>query len=328
MIYKGDARKLDDYDLPRIGKEIGVGEDILHVFIDVETSGGRGYDNQGRVIMLFEPHKFFRHLKGAKLKQAVKVGLAYPSWGMEPYPRDSYPRLEEAMKIDETAALKSASWGMGQIMGENYADVGYTSVQEMVEAFANNQASQLQAMVEFIKTNGLDDDLRALERMAESGKLPTAADWAPIVRIYNGPGFAHNRYHIKAAVAYAKWLKIPDTPLPEVPAPPVPDPTVPVYTEPPGTIVLPKVSPSMKTFIIGYIQQAVGFLAMIGVTVVEFLGYLKANPGVAAIFVVAGLVLVGYGLWYIKKGLDRSATQTLENQAIMANKSLNNVIVR
>ncbi|MER8423279.1 N-acetylmuramidase domain-containing protein [Mesorhizobium sp. M1403] len=35
-------------------------------------------------------------------------------WGEKPKPRDSYPRLKAACVIDETAALKSASWGLGQ----------------------------------------------------------------------------------------------------------------------------------------------------------------------------------------------------------------------
>jgi hypothetical protein len=35
------------------------------------------------------------------------------------------PRLLQALLIDETAALKSASWGMTQILGENFKECGY-----------------------------------------------------------------------------------------------------------------------------------------------------------------------------------------------------------
>lgn len=63
--FKGRAKRLDDIDLPRIGHRIGVGEDELHAFMDVETSGG-GFDPQGRPKILFEPHVFYRNLTGAK----------------------------------------------------------------------------------------------------------------------------------------------------------------------------------------------------------------------------------------------------------------------
>jgi hypothetical protein len=209
-IYKGDARRLDDIDLPKIGSEIGVGEDVIHALIEVETRG-TGFDNQGRVIILFEPHVFYKHLRGEKRKLAESQGLAYPKWGMRKYPRDSYPRLEQAMRIDETAALMSCSWGMGQVMGENFHMVGYDSVQQMVEAFAGDEETHLQAMVDFIKAAGIDDDLRRIEQKTKSGGAVTAADWVPVVRVYNGAGYAANDYHNRAARAYQKWLRIKDT---------------------------------------------------------------------------------------------------------------------
>src|SRR5690606_14914854 len=119
--FKGEAKRLDDVDLPRIGHQIGVGEDELHAFMDVEAAGS-GFDSQGRPKMLFEPHVFYRNLTGAKRDRAVREGLAYPKWGEKPYPKDSYPRLKKAMLIDETAALKAASWGLTQILGENFRD--------------------------------------------------------------------------------------------------------------------------------------------------------------------------------------------------------------
>jgi hypothetical protein len=55
---KGAAKRIEDVDIPRIGALIGVGEDEVHAFVDVEASG-RDFDNQGRPKMLFEPHVFF-----------------------------------------------------------------------------------------------------------------------------------------------------------------------------------------------------------------------------------------------------------------------------
>jgi hypothetical protein len=37
----------------------------------------------------------------SKRDRAVSLGLAYASWGQKPYPKDSYPRLLQALLIDE-----------------------------------------------------------------------------------------------------------------------------------------------------------------------------------------------------------------------------------
>lgn len=196
--FKGAAKPLNDIDLPKLGARIGVGEDEIHAVIDVEASGG-AWDRQGRPKMLFEPHVFYRNLSGAARDRAVKADLAYAKWGEKPYPADSYPRLLQAMAIDETAALKASSWGLGQILGENFAMAGFASPQAMVLAFLDDAETHLDAMVSFIIAAGLDDDLRR-------------HDWSGFARGYNGPGYAKNRYHLKLATAYAKWSKIKDTP--------------------------------------------------------------------------------------------------------------------
>ena len=51
--FKGAAKRIEDTDLPRIGATIGVGEDELHAFMDVEAAGS-GFDSAGRPKMLFE----------------------------------------------------------------------------------------------------------------------------------------------------------------------------------------------------------------------------------------------------------------------------------
>lgn len=197
--FKGAARKLDDIDIPRIGATIGVGEDELHAFMDVEAAGS-GFDNQGRPKMLFEPHIFYRNLTGKKRDDAVKQGLAHPKW-KKGYPKDSYPRLVKAIAIDETAALRSASWGLAQILGENHKAAGYSTPQAMVKAFMEGEAQQLEACVQFLISAGIADDLKAHR-------------WAVVARVYNGPQYKANGYDTKMAAAFAKWSKIKDTPYP------------------------------------------------------------------------------------------------------------------
>lgn len=237
----GASKRLDDIDLPKLGHMLGVGEDEMHAFLDVETRGN-GFDDKGRPIILFEPHVFWRNLPAAKRKMAQINGLAYPKWGAKPYPKDSYPRLKMACDIDETAALKSTSWGLGQVLGENFASCGYKTVQDFVTAMMADEELQLKASVDFIKANKLDDDLRR-------------HDWAGFARGYNGPGYAKNGYDWKMRDAFRKWSRIKDTPWKPgsdpapIPAPvSPPSPVVPV----PAPVVVP--APVKKPGLIGWIK--------------------------------------------------------------------------
>ena len=64
------------------------------------------------------------------------------------------------MALDSSAALASTSWGIGQIMGFNYAAAGYSSVEEMVAQLCLNEDNQLQAMARFITSAGLASALQ------------------------------------------------------------------------------------------------------------------------------------------------------------------------
>jgi hypothetical protein len=194
--FKGKAKGIDAWDYGRIARRIGCGEDHVRAVVEVEASG-RGFDRLGRPKMLFEPHVFYRELGECKLRVAEAQGLAYPRWGMRPYPKDSYDRLNLAMRIDRPAALRSASWGLGQIMGRNCKLAGYATAEAMVEAFLDDEEKHLEAMIQFIISESLDDDLRR-------------QDWSGFARGYNGPGYARHGYHTKLAVAFAKWSKRPD----------------------------------------------------------------------------------------------------------------------
>ncbi|CAH2407467.1 hypothetical protein [Mesorhizobium ventifaucium] len=46
--FKGAARRLDDLDLPKLGARIGVGEDEIHAFLDVEPAGMASTPRAGR----------------------------------------------------------------------------------------------------------------------------------------------------------------------------------------------------------------------------------------------------------------------------------------
>jgi hypothetical protein len=194
--FRGRARRLEALDIAKSARDLGVEEDVLRAVLEVESRGS-GFDRSGRPAVLFEPHVFWRELSGARRTQAERQGLAYRSWGMKPYPRDSYPRLERAIEIDREAALRSASWGLPQLMGFNHLAAGYPSAAAMVAAFCEDEERHLAAMIQFIKSRGLD---RALQDK----------DWAAFARAYNGASYAKNAYDKRLAAAYRRWRAKPD----------------------------------------------------------------------------------------------------------------------
>lgn len=204
--FRGKARPIDQIDYARAARLIGAGEDEVRAVVQVEAAG-RGFDALGRPKMLFEPHRFYADLTEPKRSRAINAGLAYRRWGERPYPADSYPRLEQAMAIDKQAALRAASWGLGQIMGSNHKMVGYASAEEMVLDLLDDEEAHLTQMIRFIVASGLDDDLREI---AARKRASTPEDWAPFARVYNGPGYAKHGYHNKLSAAHAKWRRTPD----------------------------------------------------------------------------------------------------------------------
>ena len=77
-------------------------------------------------------------------------------------------------------------------MGFHWKSLGYESLQAFINDMYESEAKQLEAMIRFIKVNGL---LLALKNK----------DWVKFARGYNGSGYAKNKYHIKLANAYAKY---------------------------------------------------------------------------------------------------------------------------
>lgn len=226
--FKGRAKRIDDVDLPKLGKQIGVGEDELHAFIEAETRGS-GFDAQGRPRILFERHKFYKYVQISKREAAMAAGLASPTPGGYGRESDQYPKLERAMKLDERAALLSCSWGLAQVMGFNHGLAGYPTVESMVQAFMDDEEAHLQAAVNFIRSANLDDELRR-------------HDWAGFAKGYNGSNYRINRYDEKLAVAYAKWSRIRDTPLEAgrdvEPRPTIPEPVNPAPAPAPQSPVV------------------------------------------------------------------------------------------
>ena len=170
----------------------------LKAVVEVEASG-KGFIGDVPKI-LYEPHIMHRLLtkknyitiRNSLMK--AHPNLCYPRWGTYKYGAESiqHRRLEIASQFNRDTALESCSWGLGQVMGFHWKSLGYESLQAFINDMYESEAKQLEAMIRFIKVNGL---LLALKNK----------DWVKFARGYNGSGYAKNKYHIKLANANANY---------------------------------------------------------------------------------------------------------------------------
>jgi len=197
MNFVGTATPMQVGDIDNTAESLGVELAALRAVLSVEA-GGFGFDKSKRPKALFERHYFYKMLKDKPdaLQLAVDAGLAYPKWGEKPYPKGSdavYAEITAAVDIDLDAALRSVSWGLGQIMGNNYKLAGCSSAQEMVEQAMESEVNQLRHMANFIRAAGLLDEIQR-------------KDWAGFAKGYNGPSYAQNQYDTKLEIAYNKFV--------------------------------------------------------------------------------------------------------------------------
>lgn len=185
-------------DFQAAAKRLGVSVPAVKAVATVESNGG-GFLPDGRVKVQYEPHVMYRQLaSNFNRARADKELVAHPD--LVAKKAGSYQSLDKEDKdmnraaelIDRTSALESASWGAFQIMGYHWKTLQYTTLQ----GFINDQytaGGQLETFVRFILA-----DPRLVKALR-------AGDWATFARIYNGPGYAANKYDTKLAAAYKQF---------------------------------------------------------------------------------------------------------------------------
>ncbi len=191
-------KKLTTQQIEAQAKTLSVSAPALRAVIEVECKGS-GFNADGTPVILFERHVFRKQLI-ANSKAAI-AGVAVRErpdlCNMTPGGYGLYSaqhgRLNvAASKYDRDSALESASWGIGQVMGYHWYQLGYGSLQAFINAMYRDEASQLDAMCRYIKVNNL---VKALQNK----------DWKAFARGYNGAAYAKNSYDVKLAAAYKKW---------------------------------------------------------------------------------------------------------------------------
>ena len=190
MIFKGLAAPLSPTGLQSVCDALQVDAQTTWAVATVETRGC-GFFVTRKPQMLFERHVFHRLTNHAFDQSDPDLSNSTPGGYNQPY-TDQYLRLADAIELNEQAALQSASWGIGQVMGYNATGAGYASVDEMIAAFIDGEDAQLLATAEFIINQNL---AAALQRQ----------DWATFARGYNGPAYGQNDYDKKLQLAFARF---------------------------------------------------------------------------------------------------------------------------
>lgn len=184
----GPDTKLTAEDFRESAARLDLQPAHIIAFTKVE-SGGEGFRN-GRSIILFEGHRFSRATRGAFDQTHPRV--SYPHWDRAKYPAGQdarYDQLCEAVSLNVDAGFASASYGLFQVLGENYELCGFASPFDFAEAMARDEESQLKAVEGFLTRRGVVRYLKA-------------GDWESVARIYNGSAFRENQYDIKLAKAF------------------------------------------------------------------------------------------------------------------------------
>jgi len=102
-----------------------------------------------------------------------------------------FQRLEEALKINEIAALLATSWGAFQMQGILYIECGFQNVTDFVDAQKKGPIEQLETFCKWMDSRGLIEPLRQ-------------KNWAFFARLCYGPSYVEKKYDQKLLRTYEK----------------------------------------------------------------------------------------------------------------------------
>jgi len=176
---------LSQADYQRAANLLGVEVAVIQAVVEVEAAG-TGFLPDGRPKILFERHLFWS-LTPLPVSQ-TRPDLSSPTPGGYLGDEREWDRLKDAISFDREAALRATSWGLGQVLGDNYQSAGYSNIEAFVRAMFESEGKQLDAMMNFIRANQLDSALRR-------------HDWARFAAGHNGSAGV-GVYDIKLADAY------------------------------------------------------------------------------------------------------------------------------
>lgn len=194
-IEKQVARTWNQYGnlLTLLSRAAGIDTGLSVAVLNVE-SAGHGFARDGRMVVRFENHKFWKYWGKDHTEQfrthfkyrndKVWLGHQFKAGAQDEWEKvhtsqnREWQVLDFARGLDEAAALKSISMGAPQIMGFHHARIGYPSVQEMFDNFDEGIRFHILGFFDFFD----DRMVRALQRQ----------DLVTFAGFYNGTGKAED----------------------------------------------------------------------------------------------------------------------------------------
>ena len=187
----------------RMAEEIGAPVHNLIAVFNVESRGG-GFDDQGRLTVLYETHVAYDHAARPKEAHAQAPLLFTPYyWDPDDTPKNKFhpyrlmkteefetlqdkrwDMIARAAKIDFNAAICGTSWGRFQVMGYHGKTLGFRDPMHMIEHMYEGEENHFDVFVRYVRVNGL---LKALQR----------GDWWAFSRYNSGRTDKRKKYAAK-----------------------------------------------------------------------------------------------------------------------------------
>lgn len=174
---------------------LGCAIEAIEAVANVEAGQHGGFLENGEPLILFERHVFYRLVRAkhgretAELWRKAVPDVCNPKRGGYGPVSKQHSRLRVATKLDRELALRSASWGLFQILGDNCERCGLT-LQAFINAAFRSEAEHLRLFVAFILA-----DKRLVQALR-------ARDWATFARVYNGPKYRENKYDLRMGAEF------------------------------------------------------------------------------------------------------------------------------
>ena len=146
-----------DFQRASTGLGNGISVNIIKAFAAVESGGRSGFGPAYMPVIAFEGHIFRKYTQQKYDKTHPLLSYPYlvkagPQWRTNNKDQTkAWQTMAAAFELDPEAALMSASWGMFQVMGFNFAACGYGTVFEFAAAMKLNAGQQLMAFVGFCR---------------------------------------------------------------------------------------------------------------------------------------------------------------------------------
>ena len=199
---RGASLPLVIADYGNAARQIGVATAAVRAVAAVESGGRTGFDHRQRPVLRYENHVFRQLTSGRYDRSHPQLSAAYGSaqyhrthrFGGTQYADEQWSLLEQAFALSPDHAVMACSWGMFQVMGENYRSIGWTNLEQFVSDMFYSASQHLRAFLGFCRHAGL---VTYLEHQ----------QWARFAQGYNGPSYRQNHYDTQLAHYFAQYSR-------------------------------------------------------------------------------------------------------------------------